>query len=492
MTEKRENWSARSGFIIAAVGSAVGLGNIWRFPYVAYENGGGAFLIPYLIALLTAGLPLLFLDYAVGHRSHGAPPKAYKQLWKPAESLGWWQVCVCIVIGLYYAGVLTWAGSYVYFSLGQMWGSDPEGFFFNTFLQTSASKEFDMSFVSHLFWPLVGVWAIVLAILYGGIKKGIEVSNKIFIPVLIILFTILVIQAIRLPGAADGLNAFFTPNWSAMKNYKVWLAAYGHIFFSLSVGFGIMVTYSSYLKKKTNLTGSGLIVGLANSSFELLAGIGVFAALGFMAQAAGKPVEEVVSGGIGLAFIAFPKLISSLGSGADAFGILFFTSLFVAGITSMVSILEVPVSALQDKLSWSRKKAVTIIGGTTGLVSIFLFSSTNAIKLVDIIDHFINNLGIVSGALLSIVMVSWFKRNLMLELEIHVNSISTIKLGKAWEFTLTIITPMVLLSTLLLVLNALIQEGYGGYSNGLLLVFGWGCIVFCALGALVMSRIHDR
>ncbi|OTG64316.1 sodium-dependent transporter [Acinetobacter silvestris] len=492
MLETREHWSARSGFIIAAVGSAVGLGNIWRFPYVAYENGGGAFLIPYLIALLTAGLPLLFLDYAVGHRSSGAPPKAYKKLWKPAETLGWWQVCVCLIIGLYYAGVLTWAGSYIYFSIGQVWGSDPESFFFKTYLQTTESKTFDLTFISHLFWPLVGVWVGVLAILYGGVKKGVELSNKIFMPLLIVLFTILVIQAVRLPGAADGLNAFFTPNWSKMMDYKVWLAAYGHIFFSLSVGFGIMVTYSSYLKPKTNLTGSGLIVGFANSSFELLAGIGVFAALGFMAHAAGKPVEEVVSGGIGLAFIAFPKLISSLGAGADFFGILFFTSLFVAGITSMVSILEVPIAALQDKLKWGRIKAVSVVGGGTGAVSIFLFSTNNAIKLVDIIDHFINNLGIVSGALISIIMVSWFKRVLMSELETHINRISTIQLGKTWEFTLTIVTPVVLLSTLLLALNSLIQKGYGDYSSNLLLCFGWGSIIFCALGALLMSKIHDR
>lgn len=492
MTEKRENWSARSGFIIAAVGSAVGLGNIWRFPYVAYENGGGAFLVPYLIALLTAGLPLLFLDYAVGHRSHGAPPTAFKKLWKPAETLGWWQVCVCLIIGLYYAGVLTWAGSYVYFSMGQLWGSDPESFFFKNFLLTSESSTFEFDFVGHLFWPLVGVWAAVLAILYGGVKKGVELSNRIFMPLLIVLFTILVIQAVRLPGAVDGLNAFFTPNWSAMMDYKVWLAAYGHIFFSLSVGFGIMVTYASYLKPKTDLTGSGMIVGFANSSFELLAGIGVFAALGFMAQAAGKPVEEVVSGGIGLAFIAFPKLISSLGSGADLFGILFFTSLFVAGITSMVSILEVPIAALQDKLKWSRKKAVTVVGGATGVISIFLFSSTSAIKLVDIIDHFINNLGIVSGALVSIVMVSWFKRTLMSELEMHINHISTIKLGRTWEFTLTIITPVVLLSTLFLTLIALIQNGYGDYSSSLLLWFGWGSVIFCVLGSLLMSKIHDR
>ncbi|NHB59574.1 sodium-dependent transporter [Acinetobacter sp. 194] len=492
MTEKRENWSARSGFIIAAIGSAVGLGNIWRFPYVAYENGGGAFLIPYLIALLTAGLPLLFLDYAVGHRSTGSPPKAYKQLLKPAEALGWWQVCVCIIIALYYAGVLTWAGSYVYFSVGQVWGSDPEAFFIKQYLQNSSAENFDMTFIGHLFWPLIAVWAVILVILFGGVKKGVELSNKIFMPLLIVLFTILVIQALRLPGAVDGLNAFFTPNWKAMMDYKVWLAAYGHIFFSLSVGFGIMVTYASYLKPKTNLTGAGFIVGFANSSFEILAGIGVFAALGFMAHSAGTTVQDVVSGGIGLAFIAFPKIISSLGAGADLFGILFFTSLFVAGITSMVSILEVPISAMQDKLKWSRVKAVSIIGGGTGLVSIFLFSTVNAIKLVDIIDHFINNIGIVSGALISIIMVSWFKRSLMTELEMHINGISTIQLGRTWEFTLTIITPVVLLSTLVMTLVALLQKGYGDYSFGLQMWFGWGSIIFCALGALLFSKLNDR
>lgn len=492
MTETRENWSARSGFIIAAIGSAVGLGNIWRFPYVAYENGGGAFLIPYLIALLTAGLPLLFLDYAVGHRSSGSPPKAYKQLFKPAETLGWWQVCVCLIIGLYYAGVLTWAGSYIYFSMGQLWGNDPEAFFFKTYLQTSEASGFEWSFVGHLFWPLVAVWIAIMFILYGGVKKGVELSNKIFMPLLVILFSILVVQALRLPGAAEGLNAFFTPNWVAMKDPKVWLAAYGHIFFSLSVGFGIMVTYASYLKPKTNLTGSGLIVGFANSSFEILAGIGVFAALGFMAHSAGSNVQDVVSGGIGLAFIAFPKLISSLGAGADLFGFLFFASLFVAGITSMVSILEVPIAALQDKLKWSRKKAVSIVGGSTGVVSILLFSSTSAIKLVDIIDHFINNIGIVLGALISIILVSWFKRSVMRELEDHINAISTVKLGATWRLTLTIITPLVLLSTLCLTLFALLQKGYGDYSLSLQMSFGWGCIAFCVLGAIILSNMKQR
>lgn len=489
MTDSRESWSARSGFIIAAIGSAVGLGNIWRFPYVAYENGGGAFLIPYLIAIFAAGLPLLFLDYAVGHKYRKAPPTAYKKLMN-SESLGWWQVMVTLLIGIYYASVLSWAGSYMFYSIGQQWGADTEKFFFSTYLQNGEGLAF--GFVPTLFIGLVIVWTVVMFILYGGVKKGVELSNKIFIPLLVILFSILVIQALRLPGAVDGLNAFFTPNWEAMANYKVWLAAFGHIFFSLSVGFGIMLTYSSYLKRKTNLTGSGLVVALANSSFEILAGIGIFAALGFMAYSAGSSVDEVVSGGIGLAFIAFPKIISSLGAGGDLFGFLFFASLTVAGVTSMVSILQVPIAAFQDKLGWSRKRAVTIIAGGSAIISTLLFSTHSAITFVDIIDYFANNIGIVGGGLLSIILVTWFRRPLLKELQAHVNQYSSIKLGWGWNFLLTVVTPLSLLVALGLTLKSIFAEGYGGYPLHILLTVGGGTVLLFVIGAVMLSRLKDH
>ena len=489
MTDSRESWSARSGFIIAAIGSAVGLGNIWRFPYVAYENGGGAFLIPYLIAIFAAGLPLLFLDYAVGHKYRKAPPTAYKKLMN-SEALGWWQVMVTLLIGIYYASVLSWAGSYMFYSIGQQWGTDTEKFFFTSYLQNGEGLAF--GFVPTLFIGLVIVWTVVMFILYGGVKKGVELSNKIFIPLLLILFSILVVQALRLPGAVDGLNAFFTPNWEAMTNYKVWLAAFGHIFFSLSVGFGIMLTYSSYLKRKTNLTGSGLVVALANSSFEILAGIGIFAALGFMAYSAGSSVDDVVSGGLGLAFIAFPKIISSLGAGGDLFGFLFFASLTVAGVTSMVSILQVPIAAFQDKLGWSRKRAVTIIAGGSAIVSTILFSTHSAITFVDIIDYFANNIGIVGGGLLSIILVTWFRRPLLKELQQHVNQYSSIKLGWGWNFLLTIVTPLSLLVALGLTLKSIFAEGYGGYPLHILLTVGGGTVVLFIIGAVLLSRLKDH
>ncbi|MQW92681.1 sodium-dependent transporter [Acinetobacter wanghuae] len=489
MTEIRENWSARSGFIIAAIGSAVGLGNIWRFPYVAYENGGGAFLIPYLIAIFAAGLPLLFLDYAVGHKFRKAPPTAYKKLMN-SESLGWWQVMVTLVIGIYYASVLSWAGSYMFYSVGQQWGTDTQSFFFSTYLQNGEGLQF--GFVPTLFIGLVVVWAVVMFILYGGVRRGVELANKIFMPLLVVLFSILVIQAVRLPGAVDGLNAFFTPNWEAMSNYKVWLAAFGHIFFSLSVGFGIMLTYASYLKRKTNMTGAGVVVALANSSFEILAGIGVFAALGFMAHSAGASVEDVVSGGIGLAFIAFPKIISSMGAGGDLFGFLFFASLTVAGITSMVSILQVPIAAFQDKLGWSLKKSVTIVAGSSAVVSTLLFSSHSAITFVDIIDYFANNIGIVGGGLLSIILVSWFRRPLLKQLKDHVNQYASLKLGRSWDFLLTVVTPLSLIVALGLTIKSIVSDGYGDYSASILWLVGGGTLAFFVLGAVIFSMMKDK
>ncbi|UNU73576.1 sodium-dependent transporter [Moraxella nasovis] len=491
MAAQRESWSARSGFILAAVGSAVGLGNIWRFPYAAYENGGGAFFVPYLIALATAGFPLLFLDYVVGQKYRGAPPTAYGRMLKSAESVGWWQVAVCTVIGIYYASVLSWAGQYTIYATTQAWGSDTEAFFFSHYLQNVDIAE-GLSFVPGLFTGLIIVWAIVLLIMYGGIQKGVELSNKICIPLLVLMFIVMVGKAVTLPGASLGLQTFFAPNWSAMANPSVWLAAYGHVFFSMSIGFGIMVTYSSYLGKNANLTGSGLTVGFANSSFELLAGIGIFSILGFMAVQSGLPVEEVVKGGIGLAFIAFPNIVSTMGDTGTIIGVLFFASLFLAGLTSMASILQVPVSAVQDKLGWSKNKAVTIVGGSCAVVSTVMFSTTAAITFVDVIDNFTNNIGVVFGGLLSIIWVTWLNRQIIPKLVNHINAISSFKVGQGWVFMLTIVTPISLLVALVLSMKGLLTEGYGGYSFMVQALFGWGVVAIFALSALIFPKIKSH
>lgn len=493
MAQQRENWSGRTGFIIAAIGSAVGLGNIWRFPYVAYDNGGGAFMVPYLIALLTAGIPLLFLDYIIGHKYRTAAPRAYKKFSPSGQFVGWWQTLVSFVIAIYYAAVIVWAGSYMFFSFGQKWGEDTTTFFVSDFVKHTG--DLTSVFVPQMFTGLVIVWALSILIMLGGIRKGVELANKICLPLLLVLFGVMVYKAVNLPGAIVGLNAFFEPNWVKMKDPNVWLAAYGHIFFSLSVGFGIMVTYASYLKKNTNLTGAGLVVGFANSSFELIAGIGIFAAIGFMAVSTGQDVSEVASGGVGLAFFVFPKIISTMGPSGDLIGFLFFGSLVVAGISSLISILEVPISAFQEKFNWSRKKAVAIICGVCAIISISAFSTGSSLVLVDVIDHFANNIGIVAGGLMSIVLVTWFNRNKIPNLLAHSNRISSIKLGGAWVFMLTVITPTVLTIALGLKFIDLVKTPYEGYSSTILLLFGWGVVVLFGLGAFILSRIkgvHDE
>ncbi|MFC7401242.1 sodium-dependent transporter [Citricoccus sp. GCM10030269] len=484
---RREQFAGRWAFIFAAVGSAVGLGNIWRFPYIAYDNGGGAFIVPYLVALLTAGIPLLFFDYAIGHRFKGSPPMAFRRLSRWAESIGWWQVLICFVIGVYYAAIVAYAAMYTWFSIGERWGDDPETFFSADYLQQSEGVTPTLEFVPAVFWPMLAVWVILLVILGAGVKKGIAMASLIGIPVLALMFIVLVVVALFLPGAPEGLNALFTPNWSVLTDPQVWIAAYGQIFFSLSVGFGIMITYSSYLKRRTNLTGSGLTVAFSNSSFEILAGIGVFSALGFMAQANGVEVADVVANGIGLAFIAFPTIISQAPAGA-VIGVLFFGSLLVAGFTSLISIIEVVVSAVKDKLGWSRWATVSVVVGVSGVISLLLFSTTTGLAVLDVTDAFANNFGIVGAALVAVVVVSWILRRLD-GLVSHLNAVSSFRVGRIYKVLMAVILPIVLAYMWIsdIVLKA--TEGYGDMPSWFLGTFGWGMSIALIIVAVLLSLL---
>lgn len=488
-TKKREAFGSRNVFILSAIGSAVGLGNIWRFPYVAYEGGGGAFLIPYLCALLTAGIPLLFFDYAIGHRFRGSAPLAFRRMSRAAEPVGWWQVLICVVIATYYAVIIAWAAMYTWFSAQIAWGEGNEkDYFFSDFLQMGDLKNgVSLDFVPQVGIPLIGVWLVVIVIMALGVKRGIGLANMILMPLLTLMFATLVVQALFLPGAMDGLNAFFTPNWEALADPGVWASAYGHIFFSLSVAFGIMVTYSSYLKRKTDLTGSGLVVGFANSGFEILAGIGVFAALGFMAQAQNTDVSGVASSGIGLAFIAFPTIVSQA-TGGSIFGVLFFGALVFAGITSLISVLEVVVAALQDKLGWSRVRTTLTVAIPVALASIAFFSTTTALQVLDTTDAFINAFGIMAVALVAVILVAWILRKLPVLRE-HLNKRSSFRLGRLWMVLVGALAPIVLGYLFVSEIIAKITTPYEGYPLWFLAIFGWGMVIALIVFAIILSLL---
>lgn len=482
----RGAFTSRKVFILAAIGSAVGLGNIWRFPYVAYENGGGAFIIPYLVALLTAGLPFLFFDYAIGHRYRGSAPLSFRRMSRPAETMGWWQVGICAVIAVYYAVIIAWAVSYTFFSVDQAWGDDPGTFLLSDYLQV-ADPGIGLDFLPGVLVPLVAVWLLVLVIMVAGVQKGIGATAVFFIPLLVVAFLALVVRSLFLPGAADGLNALFSPNWSALADTAVWAAAFGQIFFSLSIGFGIMITYASYVGRRTDMTGSGLVVGLANSSFELLAGIGVFAALGFMAQAGGVGVDSVVDQGLGLAFVAFPTIISEAPGGA-IIGVLFFGSLVIAGLTSLVSVIEVVISAVRDKFALSRVTASLVVGIPAALVSILAFATTTGVPILDTMDHFINRFGILLAAVVSMVVVTWVIRDLP-GLRVHMNNTGSIPLGRWWVALVAVITPAALTFVLVQEFRDTIAEPYGDYPGWLVGTFGWGTAVAVLLLSVAVTWV---
>ncbi|GAA3674182.1 sodium-dependent transporter [Arthrobacter ginkgonis] len=484
---QREVFSSRRLFILSAIGSAVGLGNIWRFPYIAYENGGGAFIIPYLAALLTAGIPLLFLDYALGHKFRGSAPLAYRRLHRMVEPVGWWQVLVCFVIAVYYAVIIAWAIMYTGFSVTTAWGDDASAFFTGQFLQVSETVGIGFDYVAAVVWPLLAVWVLTIVIMVAGVNKGIARANSIFFPLLMVMFVILVVQSLFLPGAIDGLNAFFTPDWAALANPGVWAAAYGHTFFSLSVAFGIMVTYSSYLKRKTDLTGSGLVVAFSNGGFEILAGIGVFAALGFMAFTAGTSVADVAVPGIGLAFIGFPTIASAAPFGT-LIGILFFGSLVFAGMASLVSILEVIIAAVEDKLGWGRVPATLVVSIPTALVSLALFPTTTGLYLLDVSDAFVNIFGILAGALVLVILVAWVLRSLP-SLSHHLNLVSSLKMRRTWILLIAVLVPILLGYIMINEFIAKITTPYEGYPLDFLAVFGWGMAALLPVLAILLTFI---
>ncbi|TKJ18511.1 sodium-dependent transporter [Blastococcus sp. CCUG 61487] len=486
---RRGGFSSRRVFIFAAIGSAVGLGNIWRFPYVAYENGGGAFLLPYLIALLTAGIPFLLLDYAIGHRHRGSAPLAFARLRRGTEGFGWWQVAICFVIAVYYAAVLAWALRYTFFSLDQAWGDDPNAFFFGDFLQ-AGDVVVTTDVVAGVLVPLLLIWVAALVVMALGVQRGIGLTSLFFIPVLVLAFVVLVVQALLLDGSTDGLDALFTPDWSALTEASVWAAAFGQIFFSLSIGFGIMITYASYVGRREDMTGSGLVVGFSNSSFELLAGIGVFAALGFMAQANGVAIDEVASDGIGLAFIAFPTIISQA-PGGELIGVLFFGSLVIAGFTSLISILEVVISAVRDKLDTGRLTATLAVVIPTAALSLVLFSTTSGIYVLDVVDHFVNQYGILVVALVSMLVVAWVLRALP-ALADHLNVHGRPRIGTGWRVLISAVTPIGLTLVLVFALRDDLDAPYEDYPTWVLVTFGWGMVLALPVIGFLLARLPWR
>ena len=491
----REQWSGQLGFLMAAIGSAIGLGNIWRFPGVAYSNGGGAFMIPYIIALLAVGVPVLLLDYALGHRYRGSSPAVFRRVSARFEWLGWWHVVICFVIMTYYVVIVAWALRDTVFSLTIAWGEDAAGFF-NEYIGLGTISEagvpaYSARPIAGVVVPLVLVWAYGLYVVARGVSRGVERANRIFLPVLVVMFLMLVVRAMLLPGATDGLNTLFTPDWGKLGDYRVWMAAFGQIFFSLSIGFGIMLTYASYLKRRSNLVGTGLTAAFANSSFELLAGIGVFATLGFMAHVQNVPVGELEDiSGPALAFVTFPTIISQM-PGGPVFGFLFFASFTLAGLTSFISIIQVVAPAVAEKFGWSNVTATLACGLPSAVLSLVLFGTASGLYDLDVVDAYINNIGVVGSAIIMCVGLGLVLRRFKV-LQRHLNAVSETRVvGTWWRLLIAVVVPALLGYMFVQTAWSYGRDGYG-YSPSFEAVFGWGMLFAGAVATVVLTVIPWR
>lgn len=502
---ERGGWKTNTGFLLAAIGSAVGLGNIWRFSYMCYKNGGGAFLIPYLIALLACGIPLMILEFAIGHKFRASAPKSMHAVNSEWEWLGWWPVLfVMFGIELYYCVVIAWFGLYAVFSLKSMlpggvlpWtqGGGPEDFFFNSFLGLTDGP-FTIGAMS---LPIIGmtvfVWLLLWAICVHRVEGGVERACKIFMPLLFLLTAVLVVWGLTLDGAGEGIKQYLQPDWTKLGDVTIWRDAFGQIFFSLSIGFGIMIAYASYLPKQTNLVRSAFITCLCNCGFSVFAGFAVFSVLGFMALQQGVDVGDVAKAGPGLCFVTYPQAIALLPAFKGLFGFLFFFSVFIAGITSAMSIIEAFASAAIDKFDWNRTKVVTATC-ILGLAGSLIFTTGAGLFWLDIIDHFLNSYGLMVVGLLEAVMIGWYYR--IDHLHFHLTDANQgaypVSWDIWWEWSVKFVAPVALGSIVAWSIMDDLKTPYEGYPTQALVLLGLGWVIgtFLLSGIFSMYSKHTQ
>ena len=491
--EERENWGSRPGFVLAAIGSAVGLGNVWRFPHECYSNGGSAFLIPYIVAMVVIGVPLLIMEFSLGHLTQQAAPNAFRRVGERWEFVGWWPIAMSFVIVTYYSVVLAWCLNYLVFSFSSPlpWLGNSEAFFYETYLQDSKSLA-----LGGFRWPIVAALGFVWVGMYFCIFRGVRVVSKIVlwtVPIPWIMLLILTVRGLTLDGAITGLEYYLEPDWSMLAEAKVWRAAFGQVFFSMTIAFGVMITYASFLHRKSDINNNALIIGLADLGTSFVAGIAVFATMGALALKTGQPVDKVLEGSksLGLAFVAFPEALAQLPWWPNVFAVVFFIALLLLGIDSAFSMTEAVLASVIDKTGWKRRGvliAMSLVGFSAGL----LFTTRGGLAWLDMVDDSLNNgfLGIIAVGLLECIVLGWAFD--IKKLRQHANERSDWRIGVWWEWSIRVVAPGVLLVMLIWNIQSVVRDPGGFLVNpeGRLIwhnLLGLAVSAILLLGALVMG-----
>ena len=433
-------WGSNLSFVLAMIGSAVGLGNIWRYPYVLYSNGGGAFYIPYIVAILVMGIPFLILEYGVGYNFKSSFAKAVKTISSKWEYLGWLLPVAVFMIMIYYSAILGWDGIYIILSFFNGWGADPNTYFTATLLQSSESYMGLLNFIPLIAVAMLVGWVIVWFISHRDLEEGLGKVSKVLVPALFIIMVIIVGFSMTLPGASIGLNELFHPDWSLLGHFEIWMAAFGQIIFSLSLGMSIAFTYASYTKDGSDLITNTISIALANSLFENFAALGVFSILGYMSMQSGTAVADLVTQGTGLVFIVYPTVFNVLGQWAYILGPLFFLTVYLAGLTSILSTIEPLSFSIQNKFGLTRSKTMTIliiVGACVSMIYATSFGGT----LLGFVDTFINQIALLFGVIVECIIFAWIFRAERL-IDFLNERTRTIKVGKWWLVIVKYILPI--------------------------------------------------
>lgn len=404
MTEKRSGFSSRIGFVLAAAGSAVGLGNIWRFPYLAAKYGGGIFLFVYLILVVTFGFALMATEIAIGRSTRLSCVEAYGKLNSKFRFLGPLTAMIPILIVPYYCVIGGWVVKYMAEFLMGNGGALAGDAYFGNFISVAAS-----GFLNNPMPWFVGYVLLNAVILLLGVNKGIENISKLMMPLLVILAVVISIYSLALPGAMEGLKFYLLPDFSKLSLSTV-LGAMGQMFYSMSLAMGIMITYGSYMKDEDNLEDSITQIQIFDTGIAMLAGLMIIPSV--VAFNGGS--AEGISAGPGLMFGVLPKVFATIGGG-NLLGTAFFVLVFFAALTSSISLLETFVSIIQDRFHTTRK--ATIIGATVftilvGSLSCLGYGPLSGITVLgmaflDFFDFFTNSILMPISALLTCILVGY-------------------------------------------------------------------------------------
>ena len=630
-TGPRERWVSRPAFIMAAVGSAVGLGNLWRFPAQAFKHGGGAFFIPYFIALISAGIPLMIVEYAIGQKFQGSAPKALAAVSKKFRWVGWLALLVGTVISFYYVVIMAYAWHYAAASFNVAWvkpapkhtmepqddgtvrvqtvpadriqlylvARTPEekerlkgiqdrkdaqqgaprtgellildeeelkgradaeklrppdegvhyvsldenigNYFYESCLggfrytawaaelggrihglreklrqaqeggpeaaeidaaavrsQIENLEESKQPFVRQMFRIspnlVIGAlvtWLIIFLVIFKGVRNVGRVV-MVTVPLPVILLAILLIRGITLPGATTGIIYYLKPDWQMLKDPAVWMAAYGQIFFSLSLGFGILIAYASYMPEESDVTNSAFITSFGNCATSFFAGLAVFSVVGYLSYLHNKPVAEVVAGGPGLVFVTYPIVLAKMPMATWAIAILsflFFACLITLGIDSAFSIVEGMVAGFRDRFPRISKPRVAAIFCSVGFLGSLFFTTRSGLMWLDIVDNWMSNYGLALVGLLECIAVGYFFH--LDELKDYINKHSEIKVHYWFDAFVKFVTPAVLIFLLGSQFLKNITETYEGYDKVLthsVTVAGWGVFLLIFLVALWLGK----